>query len=250
MKTTESINSNCLPNPVCGSKDLYHKKPKAHRAAGWLLERVADGLSAYRAIDGVLAATEIRNNHDYQNWKTVGRFAINQLTDLEGNLARFGRKIAGDDESKPRPRASYTDHIADKIATHSFLLAIASQESKRGNDTYAKVVQVCGATILARDVLTTCDRVSADIQGGIDTRAQLSGKAKTLLTSVVIGFALSPLADSTVGRAISGAGLMLATNQSIASGLSLHQYLQESRQTQQTTDILDIESDRPRTSLA
>lgn len=108
---------------------------------------------------------------------------------------------------------------------------------------------MCSAAILARDVLTTCDRISADIQGGIDTRAQPRGKAKTLLTSVVIGFALSPLADSTVGRAIAGAGLMLATNQSIASGLSLHQYLQESRQTQQTTDILDIESGRPRTSL-
>lgn len=195
---------------------------------GVAAEQGANLLSITRGVGAVALNRYIANNENYQSWKTVGAFTLLALTDMEGKLARWGRKLRGKDEKELRPFQSYLDHLTDKLLIDGTMTAIAQRETQSGNVIYGKVVGAVAGTTIARDVATTGDRIVADFQG-IDTRAQSSGKIKAVKQFVATGFALSPLARSKAGKAVAGLGFMYTAGESVKSGWQLHKSFSEKR---------------------
>lgn len=195
---------------------------------GIAAEQVANCLTAIRGVGAVAINRHIVATENYQSWQTVGAFALLALTDMEGKLARWGRKLQHKDEDVSRPVQSYIDHLTDKGLVDGTMAAIASRERNNGNTTYANAIAVATGITIARDVATTADRVAADIQG-IDTRAQESGKRKAIKQYLAVGFALSPLAKPAIGKTAAAIGLGHSTHESIKSGWSLHQHFSNQR---------------------
>jgi len=192
-----------------------------HPTMGIAAEQIANGLTAVRGVGAVALNRHIVHSEGYQSWQTVGAFTLLALTDLEGKLARWGRRLQDKDENVSRPVQSYIDHLTDKGLVDGTMAAVAEREKRNGNTVYATAVAAATGVTTARDVVTTIDRIAADVQG-IDTRAQKSGKQKALKQYVAIGFALSPLARTTIGKTIAAFGMAHTTKESLTSGWELH----------------------------
>lgn len=197
-------------------------------ALGEGLEVGADTLSIFRGMGGIALAKEIAETPDYQSWGMVGKFGLLAITDAEGQLARAGRWLKQEDEEARHEYKSYLDQITDKILVDSVMKAIAWREKQNGHHAYARAVNAAANTIIIRDVVLTGDRIVGTRQG-LDTRAQSAGKSKTLRTLGTLGFALSPPANSTAGRAAAAAALLYSAKESIHSGRELHTNLQKQR---------------------
>jgi len=195
---------------------------------GDIAEQTANNLTAIRGIGAIVLNRHIANTEEYQSWTTATNFLLLAATDAEGRLARWGRKLQGKDENDSRPAQSYFDHLTDKVLVNCTMSAIASRERKNGHHIYADLISATTAITATRDVLTTADRIYADVNG-VDTRAQDSGKKKTFLQYMVLGFALSPLAKNNFGKVATTVGLSIATKQSVTSGLKLHVSLADQR---------------------
>lgn len=204
-----------------------------HATIGIAAEQIANGLTAVRGIGAVVLNRHIVNNEAYQSWQTVGAFALLALTDMEGKLARWGRRLQDKDENVSRPVQSYIDHLTDKGLVDGTMAAIAEREKKSGSTLYANAVATATGVTTARDVATTVDRIIADAQG-IDTRAQKSGKQKALKQYVAVGFALSPLAQTAVGKTVATFGMAHTTKESLTSGWELHTSFTEQRRLRKT----------------
>lgn len=220
------------PNIEIEFQDTSTIEHTVNPSIGIAAEQIANGLTAVRGVGAVAINRHIVSTEDYQSWQTVGAFTLLALTDMEGKLARWGRKVQGKDENVSRPVQSYIDHLTDKGLVDGTMAAIASREQSNGNTAYASAVAVSAGITIARDVATTADRVVADVQG-IDTRAQESGKRKAIKQYLAVGFALSPLAKSTFGKTVATLGLGHTVHESVKSGWSLHQHFSNQRKSQQ-----------------
>lgn len=202
-----------------------------HETLGIMAEQAANGLTAVRGIGAVALNRYIVNTEEYQSWKTAAAFGLLALTDAEGKLARWGRNLQGKDEGISRPFQSYIDHLTDKGLVDGTMAAIAERELLNDNAIYAGSIAAATGVTIVRDVATTMDRVVADWQG-IDTRAQESGKKKALLQYLVVGFALSPLARTAIGKTIAATGMAYTTKESVTSGWKLHKSFSDRRHQQ------------------
>jgi len=215
-----------------GTKHISPESTRVHdqhqATIGNIAEQTANGLTAIRGIGAIALNRYIVNTEEYQSWATATNFLLLAATDAEGRLAKWGRKLQGKDENDSRPAQSYFDHLTDKVLVDGIMSAIASREYKNGHHIYANLVSATTAITATRDVLTTADRIYADVNG-VDTRAQESGKKKTFLQYMVLGFALSPLAKNNIGNVAATVGLSIATKQSVISGLKLHKSLADQR---------------------
>lgn len=219
-------------------KDGDTFKDRLSREAGWTLEQMAHGLSLSRAAGGLMIAHEVRNDPDYQSWKLAGTFALLASTDLiDGMLARLGRKLQHKDDNKRRVLNAYIDKIPDKVLVDAVGEAIAAREHENGHELYAAVAGTATKVDIARNIVTTTDSVVADVQG-IDTCAISSGKWKATRQYAVETFALSPLANSQLGRIAAGAGFAYSAVESVESGIQLHQHLQAGRQALETSELI------------
>ncbi len=197
-------------------------------AAGRGLEILADSMSVSRAVGGIALAKSIENDPDYQSWQNVGKFLVLAATDAEGNIARLGRKIRGEDPNTPHEAKSYLDQITDKIFINKIGKAIAAREINSGHSVYGSIVDEATNVTLTRDVVVTADRLVASYQG-IETKAQKSGKLKAVQQYLVTGFALSPLSKPKFGRAVAGAGFIYCAKESLRSGWELHKTFKDKR---------------------
>ncbi len=211
--------------PVQSTTPIYLEGSKAdHNTAGRLLEHAAVGATLVRGLGAVANFYSIMNSEEYRSWSSVARFGVYASTDfIDGKLARLGRRLQGKDENTPRPLRSYLDHLTDKGLVDSTVIAIGMKEINKGNTKYGNTLLAAAGVTVARDALTTADRIIADVQG-IDTRAQSSGKAKAVKQFLAVGFALSPLAKSVAGQTISGTALLWTAKDSVSSGLDLHRH--------------------------
>lgn len=221
---------------------VLRQTSKLEEAAGNALEVVADTMSIFRGLGGLMLAKEIRETPDYHSLSLAGRFVGLAATDVEGQVARFGRWLKQEDEETRHEYKSYLDQITDKILVDSTLKAIAEREERNGHTTYSRTVNAAANLIITRDVVTTADRLVATSQG-LDTRAQTSGKVKSMKLFGVIAFALSPPADSTAGRLAAGTGFAHCAKQSVDSGLQLHKSLSKQRIRKATETRLQLEQE-------
>ncbi len=195
---------------------------------GRACELGADGLTIGRAMGGVALAHYIAETPNYQSWDTVGKFIALAATDAEGRLARFGRRLQNKDEHQVRHLPANLDLAADKILVNAVTASIAVNEHNQGNKAYAALAGAATSLNMTRDILTSGDRLIAQMQG-IDTRAQAAGKKKGNLQYAITAFALSPLAKGKLGNLIAGLGFVYSTKHSLTSGWSLHKFFQTQR---------------------
>ena len=192
------------------------------------MEVFANTLTGTRALGGIALNRYIESTPDYESWRTCIAFVLLAITDGDGYFARRGREFQEKNESERRPWNSYGDHIADKILVDGTMLAIAHREELNGNKFYARMTKLATNTTMARDTVTTMDRIMADFQN-IDTRAQKEGKAKALKQYGIIALALSPIAKNQSAKILLGTGFLYAAKESITSGISLHKHLNKRR---------------------
>lgn len=205
------------------------KRRESREALGQLAETGANTLSGARIIGGLAIANYIKSNPEYRSWKLALSFGVLACTDIaDGKLARWGRRIAGKLESVRRPFNAYIDQVSDKVMITAIWAAIAEQESAKGNKVYSHAFGTAAAVDTVRNTIVTYERVRADIDD-IDTRAQSSGKNKAFKQVLVTGAALSPLADTKVGRAIISAGALNSSAESVTSGVELYNGFEDER---------------------
>lgn len=203
-------------------------------AIGQAAELAAHALSTTRAVGGVLLARHIESTPaDYRNWGTVAAFVTLAATDGEGYAARWGRRRQGKDESKRRPFNAWIDHIADKLMVDPITDSVADREIEEGNLVYGGVLKTVSRTYVARDVVTSIDRLIAEKQD-IDTRAQGKGKRKTVEQLALLIVAVSPLSKNKVVRTGLGLGFLHSAGVSVRSGWSMHKSFREQRNAMRT----------------
>lgn len=207
--------------------------PMPHARLGRGMEIGADVLVGIRTVGAVGTNAYIRSTEDYQSWGLAASFAGLALTDAaDGWLAKTGRKLQGKDESIRRPLKAYPDHLADKALIDGTMEAIGERELRNGNQMYGTVVLVSAGVTIGRDVVTTADRIWADIQN-IDTRAQKSGKRKALKQFITTTVALTPIAKNPLVQAGLAVAFAHCANESVGSGLDLHRSFSEQRAARQ-----------------
>ncbi len=186
------------------------------------IEHFGNLLTVTRGVGAIGLQEYIRKTPDYQTWRTVALFTGLALTDIDGKFSRLGRKLQSKDENIRRPFNAYGDQLTDKLLVNLTTEAIAAREKEGDNPLYTRMVKAASTITIARDVVTTIDRVMADCQN-IDTRAQKQGKAKAILQFIVLGAALSPVAKNRIAKKAIGIGLLYSAKKSIESGLALHE---------------------------
>lgn len=217
------------------------KRKESREALGSVAEGGANLLSLSRVVGGPAIAKYIEKTPDYRSWKLALGFGALALTDaIDGKLARWGRRFAGKREEDRRPFNSYLDQLSDKIMITSIWGAIAEQESRNGNKAYARAFGAAAAVDTTRNAIITYERLCADRED-IDTRAQKSGKRKTLKQVLITGAALSPLANSSVGRAIIGGAALQSSAESVTSGVELYNSFEAEREQRAAENITYLE---------
>lgn len=196
---------------------------------GAFMEDAADVVTASRFAGAVIINRYVEQTPDYQSWGLAAGFLGVAATDLvDGYLGKTGRAKQGKDESIRRPLKAYPDHLADKSLVDGVGAAIANRERKNGNVWYASAIAASVGVFVVRDVLTTADRIVADVQD-IDTRADENGKRKTVRQILAMTFALTPLTKNPVGKAVAAAGLAYSAKESATSGIKMHRKFSEQR---------------------
>jgi phosphatidylglycerophosphate synthase len=225
MSVAKVVNPSDIDRPLAEVIEFPH----LHVQAGRAMEIGADVLVGVRGIGAIALYRHIDQTPDYQSWKLASVFLGLALTDaVDGFLAKRGRAFQGKDESIRRPHKSWPDQISDKCLVDGITLAIANREERNGNILYGSLVKGAAIAYIARDSLTSVDRTVAEIQD-IDTRAQKSGKMKTLKQFGVITIALSPLAKNPAVKAAVGAGFVYTAKESVSSGVDLHKNFSQCR---------------------
>jgi len=195
---------------------------------GTIVEHFGNLLTVTRGVGAIGLQEYIRKTPDYQTWGTVAIFTGLALTDVDGKFSRLGRKLQNKDENIRRPFNAYGDQLTDKLLVNLTTEAIVTRENKGDDPLYARMVEAASTITIARDVVTTVDRIMADCQD-IDTRAQRQGKAKAILQFISLGTALSPVAKNRIAKKAIGIALLYSAKKSIESGLTLHESFTEAR---------------------